>query len=194
MDPQGALVEAAMAGLQELASEGFPSAFAVLDSFQPDVRDRAMCNAIKFGGLKVGLSTVEAVYGVYTVGQAIAVLARGAWVPSGNRNTINLIEGQRLVVGGGFNPSAAAHEINRALQTAGHSRSTFNWDEITREICGLYSFPPVDSVYIDGELDLAKAIAEKSKMALRNPGVMFTISHADSALRELRSSGTSADL
>ena len=44
-----------------------------------------------------------------------------------------------------------------------------SWEGITRAICGLYTSLTVNSAYIDGELDLAKAAAEKSKMALRNP-------------------------
>ena len=95
-----------------------------------------MCTAIKGGALKVGLSAVGAVYGVFPVGQAVALLSRGAWAPSGNRmpyrNTINAIEGQRLVVGGEFDQSAAVRRIIRALQTAKRSRPTPNWDEITR--------------------------------------------------------------
>ena len=43
---------------------------------------------------------------MFPVGQAIAVLARGAWAPSGNRRPnrgiTNAIEGQQLVVGGDF--------------------------------------------------------------------------------------------
>ena len=49
-----------------------------LDSFQPDVRDKTICDAIKNGDPKVGLSITEAAYGAFPVGQAIAVLARGA--------------------------------------------------------------------------------------------------------------------
>ena len=75
-----------------------------------------MCNAIKSVALKVGLSVVGAVCGVFSVGQIIAILARGAWAPSGNRkinrSTINVIEGQQLVVGGEFDPSAAVREID----------------------------------------------------------------------------------
>ena len=92
-----ALVEAAMADLRGLSSSGSPSAAVALGSSEPGVRDMAKCRAAKNGAHKVGLSTTEAVYGVIPVGQAIAVLARGAWALSGNcglnRNTANAIEG-----------------------------------------------------------------------------------------------------
>ena len=68
-----------MTDIEELASKGFPSAAAVLDSFQPDVRDKTVFDAIKSGALKAGLSVVGAVYGKFSVSQAIGVLARGAW-------------------------------------------------------------------------------------------------------------------
>ena len=87
-----------MADLRELASTGFPSARTVLGSFQPHVRETAMCNVIKCGALQVGPSPIDAVYEVSLVGQAIAVLTRGAWAPSGNRrpnrNIAFVIEGQ----------------------------------------------------------------------------------------------------
>ena len=157
-----------------------------------------MCTAIKCGTLKVGLSTVGAVGGVFLIGQGLTVLERGAWAPSGNRklnrNIINAIGGQRLVVGGDFVPSAAVREINRALQTAKHSRSTLNWDEITRAIYGLYNSLPVNSAYIDGELDLAKAITEKNKMALRNPCDLLTMAHAGTIFHELSGFGTSFNI
>ena len=134
----------------------------------------------------VRLSVAEAVYGAPLIGQAIAILPRVEWAPSGNRklnrNTINVIEGQRLVVGEVFNSSTAVCEINRALQTVRRSRSTPNSDEITRTICGIYTPLPFDSVSIDGEPVLAKSIAEKKKMALRNPCDLFIIYHADSVL------------
>ena len=78
-----------------------------------------MSAAVKCGTLKVGLRTVEAVYGVFPVGQPPVVLARGAWAPSGsrkpNKNILDVIEGQQLMVAGEFDPSAAVREINRAL-------------------------------------------------------------------------------
>ena len=96
---------------------------------------------------------------------------------------------------GVFKPSAAVRETNRALQPARRSRSTLNWDEITSAICGPYTSFPVDSAYIDGELDLAKATTKKSIIALvRNPCDLFTMPNADSALRELSGFGTCADL
>ena len=67
-----------MADLEELAGRGSPSTATAFGSFQPGVLDRTMSAAIKCGALKVGLSTAEAVYGVFPVGQALAVLARGA--------------------------------------------------------------------------------------------------------------------
>ena len=107
LDAQEALVEATMANFEELASKGFPSAAAVLGSFHHVVWERAMCNEIKSGALKVGLGVAKAVCGVFPVGQAIAALARGAGAPSGNRKLnrgiINAIEGQRPVVGGELN-------------------------------------------------------------------------------------------
>ena len=108
-----------MADLGELAKKGSPSATAFLDGFQPGVLDRTMSAAIKCGTPYVSLSAVEAVYGVFPVGQALAVLARGAWAPSGNRklnrNIPGAIESQQLAVAGKFDPSAAVREINRAL-------------------------------------------------------------------------------
>ena len=98
------------------------------------------------------------------------------------------------MAGEGFDPSAAVCEINRALQTVRRSRSTLNWDEITGAICGLYTSHPVNSAYIDGELDLSKAIAEKSKMALRNPCDLYTTTHAGAIPHELSGFGTSTDL
>ena len=50
------------------------------------------------------------------------------------------------------------------------------------------------SAYIDGGLDLAKAITDKSKMALRNPCDLPTMAHADAILRELSSFRTSIGL
>ena len=64
LDAQEALVEATMANFEELASKGFPSAAAVLGSFHHVVWERAMCNEIKSGALKVGLGVAEAVCGV----------------------------------------------------------------------------------------------------------------------------------
>ena len=137
-------------------------------------------------------------YGVFPVGQALAVLARGAWAPSGNRkpnrNILDVIEGQQLTVAGEFDPSAAVCEINRALQTAKRSRPTPNWDEISRALCGFYTTLPARSAYIDGELDLAKAITDKNKSALRNPCDLPTIAHAGAVLQELSRFGTSIDL
>ena len=98
LDAQEDLVEAFMAELRKLASTGSTSAAAALGSFQPDARNTTMCNAIKFGALEVGPSAAVTVYGVAPAGQAVAVLARGAWAPSGNRrlnqNTANAIENQ----------------------------------------------------------------------------------------------------
>ena len=125
-------------------------------------------------------------------------MARGAWAPSGNRklnrDITNAIEGQRLIAGREFDPSAAIHEINRALKTARRSRSTLNWDEITRALCGIYTALPVHSAYIDDELDLAKAITDKNNTALRNPCDLLKLAHADTALHELCGFGTSTDL
>ena len=113
------------------------------------------------------LGVVETVYGVFPVGQALAVLARGAWAPSGNRrlnrNIPYVIEGQQLTVAGEFDPSAAVREISRALQMAKRSRPALNWDGISSALCGLYTALPVCTAYIDGELDLAKAITNKRK-------------------------------
>ena len=160
-----------MYDLEKLASKGSPS--AAVGTFQPDVRDRAMCNAIKSGALKVGFGVVEAVCGVFLVGQALAVLSSGARAPTGNRrpnrNITSAIGGQQFVVGGEFDPSAAVRELNRALQNAKRSRPTPNWGERTRTIFGLYTPLPVTFAYIDGKFDLAKAITEKNKMALQNP-------------------------
>ena len=108
-----------MADLGELAVKGSPSATTVLGSFQHEVLDRAMSAAIKCGTLRVGLGVVEAVYGVFPIGQALAVLVRGAWASSGNRrlnrSTLGAIGGQQLMAVGQFDPSAAVREINRAL-------------------------------------------------------------------------------
>ena len=120
-----------------------------------------------------GMSRAEAIGQFANTG----VLARGAWAPSGsrkpNRSITSAIEGQRLMAGGEFDPSAAVRKIDMALQTAKRSRPTLNWDEISREICGLYTTLPVNSAFIDRELDLAKAIA---------------------VLQELSGFGTSTDL
>ena len=51
LDAQKTLVEAVMADLEELAEKGSPGATTVLDSFQPDVFERAMCTASKCGTL-----------------------------------------------------------------------------------------------------------------------------------------------
>ena len=50
------------------------------------------------------------------------------------------------------------------------------------------------SAYVNGELDLAKTITDKKKMALRNPCDLFTMAHADAILHELSSFGTSIHL
>ena len=143
-----------MADLEELAGKGPPSAESVLDSPQPDVRDRAMCTAFKSGTLQVGLSIVEAVCGVFPVSHAPGVLARGARAPSGNRkpnrNIINATEGKRTTVGRELVRSAAVREVNRALQTTKRCRSALKWEEITRAFCGLYTTLPVHSAYIGG--------------------------------------------
>jgi len=52
----------------------------------------------------------------------------------------------------------------------------------------------VHSAFIDGELDLAKAIAEKNKMALRNPCDLLTMAHAGTIFHVLSGFGTSIDL
>ena len=85
MGAQEALAGTIMADLEEPASAGSPSAAAVLGSFQPGILDTAMCDLIKCGALKAGLSVARAVYGVFSVGKAIAVLVREAWARSGNR-------------------------------------------------------------------------------------------------------------
>ena len=157
-----------------------------------------MSAAIKCGALWVSLGVVEAVYRVLPIGQALAVLARGAWAPSSNRklnrSILGAIEGQQRMAAGEFDPSAAVREINRSLQTYRRSRSALNWDEIARALCGLYTTLPVRSAYIDGELDLAKAIADKRKLALRKPCDLLTIAHADAILHKLIRFGTSIDL
>ena len=108
-----------MADLGELAEKGPPSATIDLGSFQPDVSDRTLSATTKCGTLPVSLRIAEALYGVFSVGQALAVLARGAWAPSGNRkpnkSILGIIEGQQLVVVGEFDPSAAVREISRVL-------------------------------------------------------------------------------
>ena len=198
LDAQLALAEAIMADLGDLAERGPPSATTILGSFQPDVPDRTTSAAIKCGDLRVSLSAVEAVYGVFPFGQALAVLARGAWAPSGNcklnRSTLDVIESQKLVAAGEFDPKAAVREIGRALQTAKRSRSTPNCDEISRALCGLYNSLPVRSAFIDCGLDLAKAITDKKKVALRIPCDILTMAHADAILHELSSFGASIDL
>ena len=50
------------------------------------------------------------------------------------------------------------------------------------------------SSYVDGEIDLAKAITDKNKMALRNPFDLFTMAHADAIPHEPSSFGTNIDL
>ena len=67
LDAQLALAEAIMSDLGDLAARGFPSATAILGSFQPDVRDRTMKTAIKCGDLRVGLGVVETVHGLFLV-------------------------------------------------------------------------------------------------------------------------------
>ena len=111
-----------------------------------------------------------------------------------NRNSIDVIEGQQLMAGGKFDPSAAVREIRRVLQTARRSRSALDTDKITREICGLYTSLPVETAYVDGDLGTAKAVNEKSKMALQNSCCLLAMAHGDSALRELSDFGTIADL
>ena len=63
----------------------------------------------------------------------MAVLASGAWAPSGNRRPnrkiASMVEGLQLMVCEKFDPSAAMRDINRALQTAKRSWSAFNWGE-----------------------------------------------------------------
>ena len=60
LDAQEALADAAMADLQELVSSGSPSAATILGSFQLDVRAKAMCDAIKYGNLEVGIGKYKA--------------------------------------------------------------------------------------------------------------------------------------
>ena len=104
LDAQLALAEAIMSDLGDLAARGSPSATTILGSFQFDVLDRTMSSAMKCGDLRVSLSAVGTMYGVFPVGQALAVLTRGAWAPSGNRkpnrNIPDVIEGQQLMVAG----------------------------------------------------------------------------------------------
>ena len=78
-----------------------------------------MSATIKCGALHVSLSAVEAVYGVFPVGRALAVLVREAWASSSNRklnrDIPDAIKGQQLVAAGEFDSSAAVREIKRAL-------------------------------------------------------------------------------
>ena len=119
LDAQKALAEATMADPGELAEKGSPSATTVLGSTQLDVLDRAISAGINCGTLRVSLGVAEAVYSVLHVGQALAVLARGAWVPSGNRklnrSILDAIEGRQLMAVREFDPSTAVREIKRML-------------------------------------------------------------------------------
>ena len=100
------------------------------------------------------LSAIETANGVFPVGQAIAVLVRGAWAPFGNRELnrkiVNAVNGQQLMAGGKFDASLAVREINKALQIA-------------------YSYIPGGAAYTNTVLGLAKAISEKNQVLLQNP-------------------------
>ena len=61
LDAKEAPVEAAMAGLLWPTTPGSSSAATVLGSFEFDVRDMAMCYAIKNGTPEVALHAIEAV-------------------------------------------------------------------------------------------------------------------------------------
>ena len=93
---------------------GSPSAATVPGSLQPDVRDKAFCAATVLG-------VVESAYGIFSVGQAMAVLAVGAWPPSGSHEvkkiTVKTAKNQRLIAAGKFSLTP------RRARSTGHSRT-----------------------------------------------------------------------
>ena len=127
MGVQEALAKAAMADLRELASTGSPSAATTPSSPKPDVRDMTFCNTNKNGPQSWASEPSRR-----RTGFPPSAKPPGNRRPS--RNTANAIGGQQPVAGGKFDPSAAVHEINRALQTTKRSRSALSSDETTRAI------------------------------------------------------------
>ena len=106
------------------------SARAVCERLREDVRDQTTCNAITSGEVQVKLSVIEAVYGVFPYGQAMAVLAGSAFAPAGDhglsRSILETVRHQSLMVRDEFDPSAAVVTINRAIKKGKRSKSSLN--------------------------------------------------------------------
>ena len=151
-----------------------------------DVRDQTICDAITSGEVRVELSVVEAVYGVFPFGQAMAVLAAAAFTPTGDhdlsRHILETVRSQGLMVGDEFEPSAAAVAINRAIQKGKRSKASLDWDKIARAVYGLFAAVPMSLNYRDMDLDLVATVCDMNGLLLQAPGERFVKRDVEGAL------------
>ena len=193
---QTELADAILRDLERLAGKS-RSAKTVYERLREDVRDQTICDAITSGEVQVELSVVEAVYGVFPFGQAMAVLAAAAFTPTGDhdlsRHILETVRSQGLMVGDEFEPSAAAVAINRAIQKGKRSKASLDWDKIARAVYGLFAAVPMSLNYRDGGLDLVATVCDMNGLLLQAPGERFARRDVESALGLIKRFGDSVD-
>ena len=193
---QTELADAILRDLGRLAAKS-RSAKTVYERLREDVRDQTICDAITSGEVQVELSVVEAVYGVFPFGQAMAVLAAAAFTPTGDhdlsRHILETVRSQSLMVGDEFEPSAAAVAINRAIQKGKRSKASLDWDKIARAVYGLFAAVPMSLNYRDRDLDLVATVCDMNGLLLQAPGERFARRDVESALGLIKRFGDSVD-
>ena len=193
---QTELADAILRDLERLAAKS-RSAKTVYERLREDVRDQTICDAITSGEVRVELSVVEAVYGVFPFGQAMAVLAGAAFTPTGDhdlsRHILETVRLQNLMVGDEFDPSTAAVAINRAIQKGKRSKTSLDWDKIARAVYGLFAAVPMSLNYRDMDLDLVATVCDMNGLLLQAPGERFVRRDVESALGLIKRFGDSVD-
>ena len=200
MNAQDALAAGILADLkaQADAKSTIPPAF--LGTLRDDVTDHSLRSAAISKELKFQMSKLEFVFGIFSRGAAMAMIAESTFVYACNfdqiRKTIEVINNQQPVdEDGKLNPSPAVAAINRVLQHSRTVQVSVNWDMAVRSLLGMYFTVGENVTYLDkaSEIDFPAAVEEKNEMALWGPGELFTRGDADKVLAELNVLGRSAN-
>ena len=143
MDAQEALAAGLLADLKAQSDAKSTIPAPIFGTLSDDVVEKTFRNVLISKELKLEMSTLEVVFGIFPRGKAMAMIAENAYVPAGNfdqnRKIIELIKEERAVGEDGKpTPSLAVSAINRALQQSRTGQVSVNWDMVVRSLLGLY--------------------------------------------------------
>lgn len=197
---QDALAARVLADLRAQADANSTIAEAALGDQGGDVINQIPRSAVIPKDLKLKLSALEVVFGIFPRWTAMAMTAENAYVPGGNfdqnRRTIEVINEQRLVDDNGkLNPSPVVLATNRALKQSRTGQVSVNWDMVVRSLLGLCVSVGESATYLDkaNAIDFSAAAEEKNEMALQKPGGLFTRDDEEKLLAELNALGRSTN-